>query len=122
MHVCVKLKRPRYLTLERLIVDPEGLKTLMMVVDSMVRAFPLMTPDDDLPVLFVDIKDDALIHGADTYLKADDQMHLWFDATFADCPLHRLWGLSLFGTSRFLYPPHRMPFAAAKLASMQPDM
>ena len=55
------------------------------------------------PVLFAEIKDDGLAHQAGFRFKADDQIRRRYDAMFADCPLPRLWGLSLLGTSLRVY-------------------
>lgn len=61
---------------------------------------PLIVFDADYrPVLIVDIKDDGWITRADLRLRADRQIRQLYDALFADCPLPRPWGLSLFGTS-----------------------
>jgi hypothetical protein len=54
-------------------------------------------------VLIVEIKDDAWVGRADLRLKADDQMGQRYDAMLADCPIPRLWGSSLLGTSLRVY-------------------
>ncbi|KAF8553709.1 hypothetical protein OG21DRAFT_1509824 [Imleria badia] len=72
-------------------------------VNFIVHLVTSSDPEHDVPVLVVDVKDDAWIDRADTRLKADDQIHQWFDAMLADSPLPRLWGLSLLGMSLRVY-------------------
>jgi hypothetical protein len=55
------------------------------------------------PVLIVEIADDSWATEADLRVKADDQMRQKYNSTFNDCPLPRLWGLSLLGTSLRVY-------------------
>ncbi|KDR68286.1 hypothetical protein GALMADRAFT_1354768 [Galerina marginata CBS 339.88] len=55
------------------------------------------------PILIVDIKDDSWADRADLRLKADTRMRQAYDSILADCPVHRLWGLSLLGTSLRVY-------------------
>lgn len=55
------------------------------------------------PVFIAEIKDDACAHKADLRYSADDQIRRRYDAMLGDCPLPRLWGLSLLGTSLRVY-------------------
>ncbi|CAA7264496.1 unnamed protein product [Cyclocybe aegerita] len=55
------------------------------------------------PVLIAEIKDDAWATRADLRFKADDQIRHRYDSMLDDCPLPRLWGLSLLGTSLRVY-------------------
>ena len=55
------------------------------------------------PVLIAEIKDDSWVDRADLRFNADDQMRQRYDAMLADCPIPRLWGLSLLGTSLRVY-------------------
>jgi hypothetical protein len=55
------------------------------------------------PVLIAEIKDDGWAHRADLRFKADDQIRRRYDAMLGNCPLPRLWGLSLLGTSLRVY-------------------
>ena len=55
------------------------------------------------PVLIAEIKDDAWATKADQRFKANNQMRQWYDSMLNDCPLPRLWGLSLLGTSLRVY-------------------
>ena len=55
------------------------------------------------PVLMVGIRDDPWAASADLRLKADEQMRHQYDFMIGDCPLPRLWGLSLLGTSLRVY-------------------
>ncbi|KAF8811370.1 hypothetical protein BYT27DRAFT_6464062 [Phlegmacium glaucopus] len=58
------------------------------------------------PVLIAEIKDDSWVDRAHLRLNADDQMRQRCDAMLADCPIPRLWGLSLLGTSLRVYCGH----------------
>ena len=55
------------------------------------------------PVLIAEIKDDSWVHKADLRYSADDRIRRRYDAMLGDCPLPRLWGLSLLGTSLRVY-------------------
>jgi hypothetical protein len=55
------------------------------------------------PVLLVDIKDESRAHSARSRLEADHHMRQLFDSFHAECPLPRLYGLSLLGTSLRVY-------------------
>lgn len=50
-------------------------------------------------LIIAEIKDDAWAHKADLRYSADEQIRRRYDAMLGDCPLPRLWGLSLLGTS-----------------------
>jgi len=54
-------------------------------------------------VLLAEIKDDAWTTKPDLRFKAVEQMRKRYDSMLADCPLPRLWGLSLLGTSVRVY-------------------
>ncbi|KAF9016196.1 hypothetical protein BDZ89DRAFT_1141630 [Hymenopellis radicata] len=58
-----------------------------------------------LPVMIVEIKhpDDEGYNKAGLRVQADERMRRQFDATFDECPLAHLWGLSLIGTSLRVY-------------------
>lgn len=56
-----------------------------------------------LPVLIAEIKNDAWVDTADLRLKAEDQIRQRYSTMLANCPLPRLWGLSLLGTSLRVY-------------------
>lgn len=57
------------------------------------------------PLLFVEVKNDELEGAtvAENRYKADAQIRARYDKMFPLCPLPRLWGLSLFGTSLRVY-------------------
>lgn len=55
------------------------------------------------PVLMAEIKDDAWATRAEYRFKADDQIRQRYNFMLHDCPLPRLWGLSLLGTSLRVY-------------------
>ncbi|KAF8548470.1 hypothetical protein OG21DRAFT_759451 [Imleria badia] len=56
------------------------------------------------PLLIVDIRDDEWVNRADLRVRADSQIRLRFGLSLReDCPLPRLWGLSLLGTSLRVY-------------------
>ena len=54
-------------------------------------------------MLFAKTKDDAWAYKADLRYNADDQIYRRYDAMLGHCPLRRLWGLSLHGTSLRVY-------------------
>ena len=58
---------------------------------------------DSRPVLMAEIKDDNCTRNAHFRFEADKQLRRRYDATFDACPLPRLWGLSLLGTSLRIY-------------------
>ena len=66
-------------------------------------AFLIVFDADRRPVLFAEIKDDGWAHKAGSRFKADDQIRHRYDDMLGDCPLPRLWGLSLLGTSLRIY-------------------
>ncbi|KAK0185048.1 hypothetical protein F5146DRAFT_937904, partial [Armillaria mellea] len=51
------------------------------------------------PVLIAEIKDDGWVGKPDFRLAADEQVRRRYDSIMPECPLPRLWGLSLLGTS-----------------------
>jgi len=55
------------------------------------------------PVLFADIQDDAGVKTGYTRFEADALMRQRIDEMIGECPVPRLWGLSLFGTSLRIY-------------------
>ena len=54
-------------------------------------------------MLMAEIKDDGWANKADLRFKANEQMRQWCNPMVGDCPLPRLWGLSLLGTSLRVY-------------------
>ena len=75
--------------------------TLRDTVDFVV--FLVVFDANRRPVLIAEIKDDAWAHKSDLRYSADDQIRRRYDAMLGDCPLPRLWGLSLLGTSLRVY-------------------
>lgn len=55
------------------------------------------------PVLIAEIKDDSWVGNISTRFEADQQLRRRYEAMFDACPLPRLWGLSLLGTSLRIY-------------------
>ena len=55
------------------------------------------------PILFVDIKPDNWADDGYCRQNADTQMRRWFDQIHYSCPIPRLYGLSLLGTSLRVY-------------------
>ena len=51
------------------------------------------------PMLILDIEDDSWVDEADLCFKADNHIRQGLKSMSASCPLPRLWGLSLLGTS-----------------------
>ena len=54
-------------------------------------------------MLTAEIKDDGWANKVDLRFKANEQMRQWCNPTVGDCPLPRLWGLGLLGTSLRVY-------------------
>ena len=57
-------------------------------------------------MLIAEIKDNGWATKAEKRFKADEQMRQRYDSMLQDCPLPRLWGLSLLGTSLRVYCGH----------------
>ncbi|KAF5312080.1 hypothetical protein D9619_002545 [Psilocybe cf. subviscida] len=55
------------------------------------------------PVLLAEIKDGVWLTRADLRFKATEHMRQRYEAMVGECPLPRLWGLSLLGTSLRVY-------------------
>ena len=58
---------------------------------------------EEEPFLFAEIKDDGWVDEPDKRWRADIQMRRRFDEMLDKCPLPRLYGLSLLGTSLRVY-------------------
>ena len=69
--------------------------------DSVI--FLVVFDGKDRPVLLVEVKDDSWAEKAELRYRADDQMRGGYAFMLDDCPLPRLWGLSLLGTSARVY-------------------
>ena len=65
--------------------------------DSVI--FLVVFDGKDRPVLLVEVKDDSWAEKAELRYCADDQIRGRCALMLDDCPLPRLWGLSLLGTS-----------------------
>ncbi len=63
----------------------------------------LVVGDQGKPVLFLEVKQDSWVQQASSRKKADSQMRDKFDAMLHDCPIPRLWGISVLGTSMRVY-------------------
>ncbi|KAF8337875.1 uncharacterized protein EI90DRAFT_3040887 [Cantharellus anzutake] len=68
--------------------------------------FYVITTAQQKPVLIAEIKDDRS-DGLSTRLKADAQIRQRYDELLRHCPIPRLYGLSLLGTSLRIYCGHR---------------
>lgn len=89
----IELQRPRSdLNLHDTVNFERFMQGFMVVFDTNCR-----------PVLFANIKDDGWAHKADLRFSVDDQIRRWYGAMLGNCPLPRLWGLSLLGTSLRVY-------------------
>jgi hypothetical protein len=55
------------------------------------------------PVLIAEVKDDSWASNPGLRLEADEQLRRRYNIMLSDCPLPRLWGLSLLGTSVRVY-------------------
>lgn len=65
--------------------------------------FMVVFDRNDKPVLIVEVKDDSWVKKAELRYRADDQMRSRYALMLEECPLPRLWGLSLLGTSARVY-------------------
>jgi hypothetical protein len=65
--------------------------------------FLVVFDSNNKPVLIVEAKDDSWIEKAELRYRADDQMRSRYALMLDECPLPRLWGLSLLGTSARVY-------------------
>ena len=81
--------------------NPPNDRSAHEAVDSIV--FLVVFDKQGHPVLIAEIKDDACADTGSLRFKADEQMRHQFDFMLDDCPLPRLWGLSLLGTSLRVY-------------------
>ncbi|KAF8502736.1 hypothetical protein F5888DRAFT_1592482, partial [Russula emetica] len=55
------------------------------------------------PILIAGVKDDRWANKPDKRQRADTEMRQWFDQMLPNCPIPRLYGLSLLGTSLRVY-------------------
>ncbi|PIL26200.1 hypothetical protein GSI_11955 [Ganoderma sinense ZZ0214-1] len=60
----------------------------------------------DEPIFLLEIKDDSCADVAALRCRADEQMRELYDEMLPKCPLPRLWGVSLLGTSMRVYCGH----------------
>jgi hypothetical protein len=65
--------------------------------------FMIVLNQDRKPVLIVEIKDDRWANEPDRRQRADTQMRQRYDQMLPSCPIPRLYGLSLLGTSLRVY-------------------
>lgn len=77
--------------------DPDGRETADFLV------FLIIYDDESQPVCIVEVKDDHHIKHASKRAAADQQMRSRYDFLLEQCPLPRLWGISLLGTSMRIY-------------------
>ncbi|KAK0449326.1 hypothetical protein EV421DRAFT_1410337 [Armillaria borealis] len=67
------------------------------------RDFIVVFNEQRQPVLIAEIKDDGWAGKPDFRLAADELVRRRYDFMMPECPLPRLWGLSLLGTSLRVY-------------------
>ena len=65
--------------------------------------FLVVLNSNNKPVLIFEVKDDSWVEKAELRYRADDQMRNKYALMLDECPLSRLWGLSLLGTSARIY-------------------
>ena len=65
--------------------------------------FMVVLNQEQQPVLIAEIKDDGWVGEPDKRQRADSQMRKRFDQMLPNCPIPRLYGLSLLGTSLRVY-------------------
>jgi hypothetical protein len=88
----------------KFIIAPQSPPSLLSPREAIDFVFYMVVCDSSLrPLLFAEIKDDNWVQRPSTRFKADDQMRERFNEMITDCPLPRLWGLSLIGTSLRVY-------------------
>jgi hypothetical protein len=81
--------------------NPPGDESIKDTLDFIV--FLVVFDADRNPVFMAEIKDDSWAGKASLRLKADEQLRGRYDLIFDNCPLPRLWSLSLLGTSARVY-------------------
>src|SRR6266850_8271355 len=72
-------------------------------LDPVIFLVVLNQEQELLPVLFAEIKDDRWVNNPEKRQKADAQMRHRFNQLLPNCPIPRLYGLSLLGTSLRVY-------------------
>jgi len=65
--------------------------------------FMVILNEEQKPVLFAEIKDERWANEPDKRQRADTQMRQRYDQMLPKCPIPRLYGLSLLGTSLRVY-------------------
>jgi hypothetical protein len=65
--------------------------------------FMAVLNQEQKPVLIAEIMFDSWVNSPHYRQRADTQMRHWFDQMLQNCPLPRLYGLSLLGTSLRVY-------------------
>ena len=73
------------------------------------------------PVLLVEVKDDSWAQKAELRYRADKQMRERLSLLLDECPLPRLWGLSLLGTSPRFYCADGVSYDVFPHALDRPD-
>jgi hypothetical protein len=86
--------------------------------DSVV--FLVVFDSKDRPVLLVEVKDDSWAEKAKLRYCADDQIRSRYALMLDDCPLPRLWGLSLLGTSARVYCGDKATYEVQPPAIVRP--
>ena len=82
--------------------------------------FLIMFNSKKKPVLLVEVKDNSWAYRAELRYQADKQMHDWYDLILEVCPMPRLWGLSVLGTSMRIYAGDTRSFNVTPLHSQCP--
>jgi len=83
--------------------------------------FLVVFDNNDRPVMIVEVKDDSWAEKSELRYRADDQMRGRYALMLDDCPLPRLWGLSLLGTSARVYCGHKTTYEVQPPAIVRPD-
>ena len=76
---------------------------------------------DGHPVLFVEVKDDAWVRKAELRYRADKQMGDRYALLLDECPLPRLWALSILGTSMRIYSGDTASYDVSPPAIPRPE-
>lgn len=83
--------------------------------------FLVVYDTNDKPILLVEVKDDSWAKKAELRYRADKHMRERYALMLEECPLPRLWGLSLMGTSMRVYCGDTQSFDVIPPAIPRPE-
>ncbi|TEB37923.1 hypothetical protein FA13DRAFT_712282 [Coprinellus micaceus] len=82
--------------------------------------FVVFHKKSDSPVFFLEVKDDTWAQKAAFRLRADHQMRSRYGFMLSECPLPRLWGISVLGNSMWTYCGDKEAFSVDPKATPHP--